>query len=149
MTRPVSSKFTPSAKSQDIPERWYLIDLEGKILGRAASHIAVILRGKHRPDFTPHIDHQDHVVAINVKKVKLTGKKVTNKIYYRYTGYPGGIKSQTAKEIMEKYPERILMKAVKGMLPKGPLGRKLLKKLRVYEGAEHPHVAQKPETLNI
>lgn len=149
MKKPVSTKFTPSLKQEGLAQQWYLVDLKDKILGRAATRIAVVLRGKHRPDFTPHIDHGDHVVAINAREVKLTGKKITDKVYYRHSGYPGGLKSTTAEKMVEKHPDFLLKHAVKGMLPKGPLGRKLLKKLKIYEGSDHPHTAQKPELLKV
>jgi len=129
--------------------KWWLIDLEGQVLGRAATRIAHILRGKHKATFTPHIDDGDFVVVINVDKVALTGNKWENKVYYRHTGYVGGLKSATAREVRERSPEDLILNAVKGMLPRGPLGRAQLKKLKVYAGGEHPHVAQAPQAINI
>ena len=141
---------TYSITPAEIEKKWLLIDAEGVVLGRMAAEIAKILRGKHKPSFTPHMDCGDNVIVINAKKVKLTGKKLTDKIYYRHTGYPGGIKSRTAQQILEgKQPENVVMKAVERMLPKGPLGRTQLTNLRVYGGAEHQHEAQQPEVLDI
>jgi large subunit ribosomal protein L13 len=129
--------------------KWWLIDLEGQVLGRAATRIAHILRGKHKATFTPHIDDGDFVVVINVDKVSLTGNKWENKVYYHHTGYVGGLKSATAREVRERCPEDLIINAVKGMLPRGPLGRAQLKKLKAYAGGEHPHVAQAPQAINI
>ncbi len=141
---------TFSAKPSDIDKKWLLVDAEGVVLGRLASQIALILRGKHKPSYTPHMDCGDNVVVINAGKVHLTGKKTSDKIYYRHTGYPGGIKSRTAGEILAgKYPERVVQKAIERMIPHGPLGRRQLKNLRVYAGPEHPHEAQNPEVLDI
>jgi large subunit ribosomal protein L13 len=126
-----------------------LIDAKGKVLGRLASQVAIILRGKHKPTFTPHVDCGDFVVVVNAAEVELTGRKRENKVYYRYTGYPGGIRSVTAGRLLETRPERVIESAVRGMLPKGPLGRRMLRKLKVYARAEHPHAAQKPERLEI
>lgn len=141
---------TYSAKPGDIDRHWILIDAENLVLGRLAALIASRLRGKHRPQFTPHIDCGDHVVVINAGKVALTGKKHTDKIYHRHTGYPGSVKSTRAGDVLEgKYPERVLLQAVKRMLPGGPLGRQQFKKLRVYAGDEHPHEAQNPEPLDV
>ncbi|OYD17612.1 50S ribosomal protein L13 [candidate division WOR-3 bacterium JGI_Cruoil_03_44_89] len=128
-------------------KKWYIIDADGKILGRLATRIATILRGKHKPEFTPNADMGDYVICINASKVKVTGKKETEKVYTRYTGYPGGLKKTTLKEMRKKKPEEIIHHAVKGMLPKGPLGRKMIKKLKVYPGSEHPHKAQNPIEL--
>ncbi len=128
-------------------KKWYIIDADGKILGRLATKIATILRGKHKPEFTPNADMGDYVICINASKVKVTGKKETEKVYTRYTGYPGGLKKTTLKEMRKKKPEEIIHHAVKGMLPKGPLGRKMIKKLKVYPGSEHPHKAQNPIEL--
>ncbi len=141
---------TYTARPSDIEKKWILVDAEGVVLGRMASQIALILRGKHKPSFTPHMDCGDNVVVINAGKVKLTGKKLKDKIYYRHTGYPGGIKERRAGEILEgKYPERVVQKAIERMIPGGPLGRRQLKNLRVYAGAEHPHEAQNPEVLDL
>ena len=141
---------TYSAKPSEIVKNWVLIDAEGLVLGRMASRVANILRGKTKPTFTPHMDCGDHVVIINADKVKLTGKKLSDKIYYRHTGHPGGIKSQTAGQILEgRFPERVIEKAVQRMIPSGPLGRQQMRNLRVYAGTEHPHGAQNPEVLDI
>ena len=141
---------TFSARPADIEKKWILVDAEGVVLGRMASQIALILRGKHKPSYTPHMDCGDNVVVINAGKVKLTGKKLSDKIYYRHTGYPGGIKERRAGEILEgKHPERVVQKAIERMIPGGSLGRRQLKNLRVYAGAEHPHEAQNPEVLDI
>lgn len=142
---------TYSAKPKDVPEKWLLIDAEGVVLGRLASHVAKILRGKHHPRFTPHIDTGDHVVVINARKVKLTGKKLRDKVYYRHTGHPGGIKETTPAKIMAgAHPERVIEKAVERMMPKdSPLARKQFGKLRVYPDAEHPHAAQNPVVVDF
>ncbi len=141
---------TYSAKPTDVESKWLVIDAEGLVLGRVASIIANRLRGKHKPMFTPHIDCGDHVVVINAEKIALTGKKMTDKVFYWHTGYPGGIKSRTMeKRLGSDYPERVIQKAVQRMVPKGPLGRAQLKKLHVYAGSEHPHEAQKPEVLDV
>ncbi|MCL4105458.1 UNVERIFIED_CONTAM: hypothetical protein GTU68_055589 [Idotea baltica] len=141
---------TFSATPADIDKKWILIDAEGVVLGRLASIIAMRLRGKHKATFTPHMDMGDNVIVINADKIQLTGKKRTDKIYYRHTGYPGGIKSRTAEEILEgAYPERIVTKAVQRMLPGNRLSRQQMTNLRVYAGAEHPHEAQAPETLDV
>lgn len=143
---------TYSAKPQDIKREWLIIDAEGVVLGRLAAHVAKILRGKHKPTFTPHMDCGDHVVIINASKVKLTGgSKRSEKTYYWHTGYPGGIKERTAEAILSgRFPERVIEKAVERMLPKdSPLARDQFKKLRVYAGAEHPHEAQQPKTLDF
>ncbi len=141
---------TYSAKPSEVERKWLLIDAEDLVLGRLAAIVANRLRGKHKPSYTPHIDCGDNVIIVNAEKVKLTGAKRENKIYYRHTGYPGGIKSRTAAQILEGgHPERILLEAVRRMVPKGPLGRRQLKKLHVYCGAEHPHEAQQPELLDV
>ena len=141
---------TYSARAADIDKKWILIDAEGIVLGRLASLVATRLRGKHKPGFTPHMDMGDYVVVVNAGKVQLTGRKRENKKHYWHTGYPGGIKSRTPKQILEgKHPERLLMKAVQRMLPGGPLSRKQLTHLRVYNGPEHPHAPQKPEFLDV
>jgi len=142
-------KYTYFAKPTDIQGKWWVIDANGAILGRLASTIASRLRGKHNPFFTPHIDTGDHVIVINAAKIVLTGKKLEKKQYYRHSGYIGGLKSITAKKLLEKKPEDVVRFAVKGMLPKNRLGRSFFKKLKVYSGAEHPHEAQKPEVLDV
>lgn len=141
---------TFSAKPSDIERQWYIIDADGLVLGRLASIVATRLRGKHKPYYTPHMDCGDHVVVINAEKVRLTGNKLKQKTYYRHTGYPGGIKSITADKVLEsRYPERVIQKAVERMIPKGPLGRQVIGKLRVYAGSEHPHEAQQPQVLDV
>ncbi len=141
---------TYSAKPSEVERKWLLIDAEDVVLGRLAVIIATILRGKHKPTYTPHIDCGDHVVVINAEKVKLTGRKLTDKRFYWHTGYPGGIKDRTMAELLEgKTPELVIEKAVQRMVPKGPMGRAQLKKLRVYAGPAHPHEAQQPETLDV
>lgn len=141
---------TYSAKPSEVERKWYLIDAEDVVLGRLAATVANILRGKHKPMYTPHIDTGDHIVIINAEKVKLTGRKLTDKRFYWHTGYPGGIKNRTMEEILTgKYPERVIEKAIERMVPRGPLGRAQLKKLRVYAGTEHPHTAQQPEVLDL
>lgn len=137
------------AKNEEVERKWYVVDAAGMSLGRLAAQVAKVLQGKHKPTYTPHVDTGDYVIVINAEKIVLTGKKWTQKKYYRHTGYPGGIKEQTAKEILEKYPERLIEKAVKGMLPKTTLGRHMFKKLKVYSGSNHPHEAQKPEKLEL
>jgi len=136
-------------KKQDIERRWYLIDANGKILGRLASFIATRLRGKHKPIYTPHADTGDFIIVINAEKVRLTGNKLKDKVYYRHTGYIGSLKSITAEKLLQKKPENLIRFAVEGMLPKNRLGRKLIKKLKVYAGSDHPHEPQKPEILEI
>ncbi|MBI4618650.1 MAG: 50S ribosomal protein L13 [Desulfobacterales bacterium] len=140
---------TFSAKKSEVERKWYLIDANGKILGRMASEIAVRLRGKHNPIYTPHVDTGDFVIVINAEKVLLTGKKLKQKVYYRHSGYPGGLKSTTAEKLQQKKPEDLISLVVKGMLPKNSLGRNMIKKLKVYAGEEHPHQAQNPEILTI
>ncbi|MEW6001612.1 MAG: 50S ribosomal protein L13 [Nitrospirota bacterium] len=136
-------------KKDDVDRKWYLIDAKDVILGRLASKIAAYLRGKNKPIFTPNVDTGDFVIVINSDKVKLTGKKLDNKVYYSHSGYPGGLKATTARELLSKKPEKLIKDAVWGMLPKGRLGRAMLKKLKVYRGPEHPHEAQKPATLSV
>jgi len=136
-------------KVEDIEKKWYLVDAEGKVLGRLASKIARILSGKNKPIYTPHLDVGDFVVVINAEKVRVTGGKEKKKIYYRHSGYPGGLKSWTYEELLKKDPSRIIRKAVQGMLPKNKLGRRMLKKLKVYPGPEHPHQAQKPQKIEL
>ena len=141
---------TYSAKPADIEKRWIVIDAEGVVLGRLASIIATRLRGKHKPGFTPHMDMGDNIIVVNAEKVQLTGRKRSDKTYHRHTGYPGGIKSNTAAEILDgRFPERVIRKAVERMMPGGPLTRQQLTHLRVYAGSEHPHAAQTPEALDV
>jgi len=140
---------TISAKPESVQRDWYVIDADGKTLGRMAAEIASRLRGKHKPEYTPHVDTGDYIVVINAAKVRVTGKKATDKMYYHHTGFIGGIKSISFEKLIDKAPERTIEIAVKGMLPKGPLGRAMFKKLKVYGGAEHPHTAQQPQALNI
>ncbi len=140
---------TFSAKPETVQQDWYVVDAADKTLGRLASDIATRLRGKHKPEYTPHVDTGDYIVVINAEKVRVTGRKATDKMYYRHTGFPGGIKSISFEKLIEKAPEMALQKAVKGMLPKGPLGRVMYKKLKVYAGGDHPHAAQQPQALNI
>ncbi len=134
---------------KEVESKWYVIDAEGKTLGRLAAKIATILRGKHKPEYTPNMPVGDYVIVINAAKVKLTGKKLEDKIYTRYSGYPGGLKRIPAGEMLKRHPERVIERAVKGMLPKNRLGRKLYKRLKVYAGPDHPHAAQKPEKLEL
>lgn len=140
---------TFSAKAETVQRDWYVVDAEEKTLGRLASEIAHRLRGKHKAEYTPHVDTGDYIVVINAEKVRVTGAKATDKIYYSHTGFPGGIKSISFEKLIDKAPERVIQKAVKGMLPRNPLGRAMFKKLKVYAGTEHPHTAQQPQTLNI
>lgn len=140
---------TISANSETVQRDWYILDAEGQTLGRMASAIAHRLRGKHKPEFTPHVDTGDYIVVVNAEKVRVTGKKATDKMYHRHTGYPGGLKSISFGKLIEKAPERTIQSAVKGMLPKGPLGRAMFKKLKVYAGTEHPHTAQQPQELKL
>jgi large subunit ribosomal protein L13 len=141
---------TYSAKPAEVEKKWVLIDADGAVLGRLASVVAMRLRGKHKPTFTPHIDCGDNVIVINAEKVKLTGKKLAEKVYYRHTGYPGGIKEARAGKVLEgKHPHRVITKAVERMISRNPLGRQQMKNLRVYAGTEHPHEAQKPEVLDL
>jgi large subunit ribosomal protein L13 len=138
------------AKPAEVEKKWVLIDAKGLVVGRLASLIAMRLRGKHKPTFTPHVDCGDNVIVINAEKVVLTGRKREQKVYYHHTGFPGGIKERSAKFILEgRFPERVVEKAVERMLPRGPLGRKQLGNLRVYKGAEHPHAAQTPVALDV
>lgn len=139
--------YMPNASK--IERKWYVVDAEGKTLGRLASEVANVLRGKNKPTYTPHIDTGDYVIVVNAEKIQVTGKKLDQKIYYHHSEYVGGMKEATLREMMQKKPEFVITHAVKGMLPKGPLGRQMLKKLHVYAGPEHNHAAQKPETLDI
>ncbi len=140
---------TFSARAEDVERQWHLIDLEGKTVGRVATEIATLLRGKHKPIFTPHVDCGDFVVCINADKLEFTGNKLTDKYYRRHSLYPGGLKEIRAGELMEKAPEQVIEFAVQGMLPKNKLGRKIIKKLKVYAGSEHPHAAQQPQPYEI
>ena len=143
-------KQTSSLRKEDVDKKWILIDADGIVLGRLASKVSMILRGKHKPSFTPHADCGDHVIIINAEKIKFTGKKLDDKIYYWHTGHPGGIKNRTARQIIEgKFPDRVIRMAVKRMIPKGPLGSVQLSNMKVYAGSNHPHEAQAPELLNI
>src|SRR5215467_1429141 len=137
-------KKTYSAKAADLKPQWYLIDAEGQVLGRLASQIAQILRGKHKPTFTPHLQSGDYVIVINAKKIAVTGDRLDQKIYYRHSQYPGGLRQETLRQAMQKHPERVIELAVKGMLPKNRLADRMLHRLKVYAGAEHPHQAQQP-----
>jgi large subunit ribosomal protein L13 len=138
---------TQFAKKGEVERKWYVVDARDAILGKLATKIATYLRGKNKPVFTPHVDTGDFIIVINAEKVRLTGNKMTDKVYYHHSGYIGGIKAETAKEMLDKHPERIIEKAVWGMLPKNSLGRQMIKKLKVYKGTEHPHKAQSPEIL--
>lgn len=140
---------TYSAKPREVEQNWLLIDAEGQTLGRMATAIATRLRGKHKAEYTPHVDTGDFIVVINAEKVQVTGKKAKNKIYYHHTGYIGGIKSASFNQMQARVPERIIQLAVKGMLPRTPLGRAMFKKLKVYAGSEHPHEAQQPQTVQF
>jgi large subunit ribosomal protein L13 len=140
---------TFSAKPHEVKRNWYLVDASDKVLGRLASEIARRLRGKHKPEFTPHVDMGDYIVVVNADKVRVTGRKAEQKTYYRHSGYPGGIYSTNFNKLHTRFPTRVLEKAVKGMLPKGPLGYAMLRKLKVYAGGEHPHSAQTPQRLEI
>ena len=143
-------KSTLSAKPHEVEKKWHLIDAENLVVGRVATIIANILRGKHKPSFTPHVDCGDHVVVVNADKVKFTGNKLKDKKYYKHTGYPGGLKETTPQRVLEgKFPERVLEKAVERMIPRGPLGRDQMRALHLYAGTEHPHAGQSPETLDI
>jgi len=140
---------TYTAKASEIKREWYLVDAEGKTLGRLASEIAKILRGKHKPIYTPHLDCGDYVIVINADKIRVTGKKLDQKIYYRHSGYPGGLKSISLRDQLKKHPTRVLRAAVWGMLPHNRLGRAMIKKLKVYAGDSHPHQAQQPKPLEV
>jgi large subunit ribosomal protein L13 len=140
---------TYAVKAGEIERRWYVVDAKGKTLGRLAVQVARILRGKHNPAFSPHLDTGDHVIIVNAEKLHVTGRKRSTKMYYRYSGYLGGMKSVVLSEQLEQHPERVVIQAVRGMLPKNRLGRAMLKKLKVYAGPEHPHAAQRPEALEF
>ena len=140
---------TFSAKSHEVQRDWYIVDATGKVLGRVAAEIARRLRGKHKPEFTPHVDTGDYIVVVNADKLRVTGNKAKGKLYHRHTTYPGGLYTTSFEKLQAKHPERVLQLAVKGMLPKGPLGYAMIKKMKVYAGAEHPHSAQQPKSLQI
>jgi large subunit ribosomal protein L13 len=140
---------TTSARNAEVDRKWHVIDADGKVVGRLASRVASILRGKDKPIFTPHVDTGDYVVIVNADKVRFTGNKLEQKAYYHHSGFMGGVKKETAKDIMNESPERIILSAVRGMLPKNRLGRQIFRKLKVYSGPDHPHQAQNPEMLNL
>ncbi len=140
---------TYSAKPDSVQRDWYVVDASGKTLGRLASEVARRLRGKHKPEYTPHVDTGDYIIVINAEKVRVTGRKAQDKMYHRHTGYPGGLKSTNFEKLIQEHPERAIQQAVKGMLPKNPLGRAMFRKLKVYAGSEHRHAAQQPKTLDI
>lgn len=142
-------KYTPSTNPADVDHKWYVVDAENQILGRLATTVAARLRGKHSPLYTPHVDTGDGIIVINAEKIRLTGRKWQQKTYYHHSGYMGGIKSITAEKLMEKRPEDLIRHAVKGMLPKNSLGRRIIKRLKVYTGGEHPHEAQEPVELSL
>lgn len=140
---------TFSAKAESVSRDWFVVDANGKTLGRLASEIAHRLRGKHKAEYTPHVDTGDYIVVVNAEKIRVTGAKSTDKMYYHHTGYPGGIRSISFEKLIDKAPERVLQRAIKGMLPRNPLGRAMFSKLKVYAGSEHPHAAQQPQPLNL
>lgn len=140
---------TPWVKKEEVKREWYIVDAKDKVLGRLASKLAYILQGKHLPNYTPHVDQADFIVVINAEKVKLTGKKLEQKVYWRHSGYMGGLKLETAYKLLEKKPEQLIYLAVKGMLPKNRMRKKLLKKLKIYRGENHPHLPQNPKPLEI
>ncbi len=141
--------ITYSAKPNTVKRDWFVVDADGKTLGRVAAEIAHRLRGKHKPEYTPHVDTGDYIIVVNCEKIQVTGNKAKGKMYHHHTGYPGGLKSMSFEKLIERAPERVIKRAVKGMLPKGPLGRDMFSKLKVYAGAEHPHAAQQPQLLEI
>jgi len=140
---------TLSAKPAEVKRDWYIVNAEGKTLGRLSTEIARRLRGKHKPEYTPHVDTGDYIVVVNAEKIRVTGNKAKEKLYHHHTGYIGGLKTFSFEKLIERAPERVLETAVKGMMPKGPLGRAMLKKLKIYAGTEHPHTAQQPQQLDI
>ncbi len=143
------AKPTVSTRVADVVRDWHLVDVDGLVLGRIATRMATLLRGKHKPTFTPHVDTGDFVIVVNAEKVRLTGRKLENKKYYRHSGYMGGIRETTAGRMLQTHPERVIEAAVRGMLPRGPLGRRMLRKLKVYAGPNHPHEAQKPQPYEV
>jgi large subunit ribosomal protein L13 len=144
------SKQTRSIKPAEVEKKWHVIDAEGLVVGRLATIVANLLRGKHKPTYTPHVDCGDHVIILNADKVRFTGKKLADKVYYRHTGYAGGIKAVTAEKVLGgKFPERVIEKAVERMVPRGPLGRVQMKNLHLYNGTDHPHAGQQPEVLDV
>ena len=144
------TKQTQSVKPADVEKKWHIVDAENLVVGRLATIIANILRGKHKPSYTPHVDCGDHVIVVNAGKVKFTGNKTKNKVYYKHTGYPGGLKERTAEKVLEgKFPERVLEKAVERMIPKGPLGFAQMRNLHLFNGTEHPYDGQKPQPLDV
>ena len=140
---------TYMAKPKELPVTWYVVDAEGQVLGRLAAEVARVLRGKHRPTFTPSVDTGEHVIVVNAAKVRVTGGKLEDKMYYRHSGYPGGLRAESLKDALRRHPERVIETAVRGMLPKNRLGRQLFRKLKVYAGPDHPHGAQRPERLEL
>jgi large subunit ribosomal protein L13 len=140
---------TISAREQDIQRDWYVIDAQGQTLGRLATQVATLLRGKHKPTYTPHVDCGDYVIIVNAEKIHVTGQKMTQKNYYRHSGYPGGIEQVTLRDQLQKFPDRVVEQAVRGMLPKNRLGRRMFKKLKVYAGSDHPHQAQQPKSIEL
>jgi len=142
-------KTTKSVRAQDVERNWFVIDAQGQTLGRLTSRIASILRGKHKPEYTPHVDCGDYVIVVNAEKIHVTGRKLSQKKYYRHSGYPGGLKQVTLRDQLQKFPDRVVESAVRGMLPKNRLGRQMFKKLKVYSGPAHPHEAQQPEILEF
>lgn len=140
---------TYSAKAEEVERTWYVVDAEGKTLGRLATEVARILRGKHKPIYTPHVDTGDFVIIVNADKIRVTGKRLDQKMYYRHSGYMGGLKETSLRTMLNKHPERVLQLAVKGMMPKNPLGRKMYRKLKVYAAPDHPHAAQNPQPLEL
>ena len=145
----MTAKTTKSAKEQDIERDWYVIDAQGQTLGRLATRVATILRGKNKPLYTPHVDCGDYVIVVNAEKIHVTGQKMTQKRYYRHSGYPGGLKEVTLRDQLQKFPNRVVEAAVRGMLPKNRLGRRMFKKLKVYAGPSHPHQAQQPKPMEL
>ncbi|RCU49866.1 MULTISPECIES: 50S ribosomal protein L13 [Corallincola] len=140
---------TFTAKPESVKRDWFVVDADGKTLGRLATEVALRLRGKHKPEYTPHVDTGDYIIIVNAEKIQVTGNKAKGKIYYSHTGFPGGLKEMSFEKLIQRAPERVLEKAVKGMLPKGPLGRAMFRKLKVYAGAEHGHAAQQPQALEL
>ena len=145
----MTAKITQSAREQDVQRDWYVVDAQGQTLGRLATQVATILKGKNKPSYTPHVDCGDYVVVVNAEKVHVTGQKMTQKKYYRHSGYPGGLKEVTLRDQLDKFPNRVIETAVRGMLPHNRLGRRMFKKLKVYAGPNHPHEAQQPKTLEL